>query len=155
MTQANRPTISGCPANIGYNMAFTVTTPQAGSISRVAVTRCGSITHAFNSDQRYVGLNFTKGSSSLTVTAPPDAKIAPPGYYMLWIIDSQGRVCQLAKFIRICDQKCEINLDVSTFSKHEAQARRLAGPLHRGHLHRVRRLPAGRGGAADHHAEAP
>ncbi len=122
VTQANRPTITGCPANIGYNMAFTVTTPQAGSISRVAVTRCGSITHAFNSDQRYVGLNFTKGSSSLTVTAPPDAKIAPPGYYMLWIIDSQGRVCQLAKFIRICDQKCEINLDVSTFSKHEAQA---------------------------------
>jgi hypothetical protein len=122
VTQANRPTITGCPANIGYNMAFTVTTPQAGSISRVAVTRCGSITHAFNSDQRYVGLNFTKGSGSLTVTAPPDAKIAPPGYYMLWIIDSQGRVCQLAKFIRICEQKCEINLDVSTFSKHEAQA---------------------------------
>jgi hypothetical protein len=122
VTQSNRPTITNCPANIGYNMAFTVTTPQAGSVSRVAVTRCGSITHAFNSDQRYVGLNFTKGSSSLTVTSPPDAKIAPPGYYMLWIIDSQGRVCQLAKFIRICDQKCEINLDVSTFSKHEAQA---------------------------------
>jgi hypothetical protein len=122
VTQANRPSITACPASIGYNMAFTVTTPQAGSISRVALLRCGSVTHAFDSDQRYVGLNFEKGSSQLSVLSPPDGKIAPPGCYMLWIVDNQGRVCQLAKFIRLCDQTCEINLDISTFSKHEAQA---------------------------------
>ncbi|MBM3726412.1 MAG: DUF1929 domain-containing protein [Acidobacteria bacterium] len=122
VSQANRPSISSCPANIGYNMGFQVGTAQAETIARVALIRCGSVTHAFNSDQRYIGLNFSKGNSVLNVTSPPDAKIAPPGYYMLWIIDNQGRVCQLAKFIRVCAQKCEINLDVSTFSKHEAQA---------------------------------
>ena len=122
VSQANRPSITACPENIGYNMGFQVVTTQAESIGRVALIRCGSVTHGFNSDQRYVGLNFTKGSGVLNVTSPPDGKIAPPGYYMLWIIDSQGRVCQLAKFVRVCDQKCEINLDISTFSKHEAQA---------------------------------
>ena len=122
VSQANRPSITDCPDNIGYNMPFKVTTAQAGSISRVALIRCGSVTHAFNSDQRYIGLTFDKGNGVLSVISPPDGKIAPPGYYMLWIIDSQGRVCQLASFIRLCDQKCEINLDISTFSKHEAQA---------------------------------
>ena len=41
-------------------------------------------------DQRLVGMSFTAGSGSLTVTAPPNSKIAPPGYYMLFLINNNG-----------------------------------------------------------------
>ena len=36
-------------------------------------------------EQGYVHLDKTNGSGKLTVTAPSDAKLAPPAYYMLFI----------------------------------------------------------------------
>ena len=121
--QSGRPTISSAPDNIGYSMGFTVATNQANSIARVALMRCGSITHGFNSDQRYVGLQFAvEDSQHLTVTSPPDGRIAPPGYYMLWLIDDQGRPCQRASFIRVSQQKLVVSADISTFSIHEVDA---------------------------------
>src|SRR4026207_1645574 len=41
-------------------------------------------------DERMVGLNFTAGAGMLTVTAPPNGNIAPPGYYMLFLLNSSG-----------------------------------------------------------------
>jgi hypothetical protein len=60
---SNRPTITDCPPSIGYAYSFEVETPQASSITRVALIRCGSVTHGFNPDQRYVTLPFTVKSS--------------------------------------------------------------------------------------------
>jgi Domain of unknown function (DUF1929)/PKD domain len=52
--------------------------------------RNGAVTHAFDMDQRYVGLSFTAGAGVLNVTGPPNGNIAPPGYYMLFILNSAG-----------------------------------------------------------------
>ena len=52
--------------------------------------RLGSVTHSNNMEQRYVPLTFTAGATSLTATAPANANIAPPGFYMLFIIDTNG-----------------------------------------------------------------
>ncbi|HEU5280296.1 MAG TPA: galactose oxidase-like domain-containing protein [Gaiellaceae bacterium] len=120
---AGRPTIDDCPGNISYDTAFTVDTPQASSIERVALIRCGSITHGFNSDQRYVGLTFSvKDGNTLSVAPPPSADIAPPGYYMLWLIDDEGRPCERAWFVRVSKQKLVVSADVSTFSIFEVDA---------------------------------
>jgi YHS domain-containing protein len=120
---AGRPRISDCPGNIGYLHPFIVETLDAGSIARIALMRCGSITHGFDSDQRYVGLNFTHfGGDQLQVIAPPDPNIAPPGYYMLFLIDDQERVCERASFIRVSRQKLVISADISTFSRFEVDA---------------------------------
>jgi hypothetical protein len=120
---ANRPTLTNVPPSAGYGQTFEVTCPQANQIQRVALTRCGSVTHAFDADQRYVGLTFdSKGESTLVVTAPPNSNIAPAGYYLLWVIDNNGRPCQEARFIRICPQGIELILDRSTFSTHEVTA---------------------------------
>jgi hypothetical protein len=54
------------------------------------LVRNGTVTHSFGMDQRMVGMSFTTGSGSLTVTAPPNGNIAPPGYYMLFILNSSG-----------------------------------------------------------------
>ena len=89
-TLATRPTISSAPSSIAYGAQFTVQTPDAGSISSVVLMRNGAVTHAFNMDQRMVGLSFTAGSGSLTVTAPSSGNIAPPGYYMLFLLNSAG-----------------------------------------------------------------
>jgi hypothetical protein len=81
------------------------------------------VTHAFDSDQRYIGLNFdTNGDNTLSVTMPPNSNIAPPGYYLLWVIDNNGLPCQQAQFIRVCSQGIELILDRSTFSTHEVSA---------------------------------
>ena len=88
---AVRPTISGAPASLGYNTSFQVTSPDAGSIVSVALVRAGSATHAFNFEQRLINLNITAANSStLTLTSPPSSNIAPPGYYMLFLINSAG-----------------------------------------------------------------
>lgn len=121
--KSGRPEITSVVGNVSYGQSFVITTPQASAIKRVALMRCGSVTHAYDSDQRYVGLNFQKGEgNTLVATAPPSGNITPPGYYMLWLIDSQERPCKLAKFIRVSAQHCDIALDISTFSKLEAQA---------------------------------
>ncbi len=122
IADAGRPQITSCPPCTTYGQAFTVETPQAASIARVAFMRCGSNTHGFDSDQRYVGAQFLLLGDALRVFAPPHANIAPPGYYMLWLIDDEDRVCELASFIRISQQKLFISADISTFSVHEVDA---------------------------------
>ena len=45
-------------------------------------------------------LAFTRGSGQLSVTSPAGPRLAPPGHYMLFLIDSLG-VPSVAKIIRI------------------------------------------------------
>jgi hypothetical protein len=97
---AIRPSITSAPSSISYGNAFTVQTPDAASINRVALLRNGTVTHAFGMDQREVELSFTAQSGSLTVTAPPNGNIAPPGYYMLFLLNSSG-VPSVAKFVHV------------------------------------------------------
>lgn len=97
---APRPTITSAPASVTYGTQFTVQTPDAANISSVVVVRNGAVTHAFDMDQRLVGMSFSQGSGSLTVTAPSNSNIAPPGYYMLFLINSSG-VPSVASFVQL------------------------------------------------------
>ena len=97
---AIRPTIGHSSDTMHYGYAFQVPTPNADQIRSVVLVRPGSQTHAFDMDQRLVELSFTTASGSLTVTAPPHGNIAPPGYYMLFILNSAG-VPSVARFVRL------------------------------------------------------
>ena len=100
-TLATRPSITSVtPGVIGYGATFQVQTPNAANISSAVLVRPGSVTHAFDMDQRLIGLNFTVGSGVLNVTSPPNSSIAPPGYYMLFILNSAG-VPSLASFVQL------------------------------------------------------
>lgn len=97
-----RPGISASPAALIYRTQFELRSPQAGAIRRVALMRNGSVTHAFDGDQRYVGLDFDHaGGDRLVVSAPPDSAIAPPGFYMIWIVDDHGRPCLWAPLVKV------------------------------------------------------
>ncbi len=95
-----RPTIGTAPSIVNYGSSFTVTTPDAASIQKVALIRTPSVTHGFDENQRYIPLNFTAGSGQLTVQAPSKGNIAPPGYYMLYVLNGSG-VPSVASFVRI------------------------------------------------------
>jgi hypothetical protein len=100
-TLSTRPAITSVtPGVIGYGTSLTVQTPDASSISSVVLIRPGAVTHSFDMDQRLVGLSFTRGSGVLNVTGPPNGNIAPPGYYLLFILNSSG-VPSVAKFVQV------------------------------------------------------
>jgi hypothetical protein len=97
---ATRPSITNAPSSISYNDSFTVQTPDAANISHVVLVRNGNVTHAFGMDQRLVEVSFTAGNGSLTVTPPPNGNIAPPGYYMLFLLNNVG-VPSIAPFLQL------------------------------------------------------
>ncbi|KAK3990811.1 DUF1929 domain-containing protein [Cladorrhinum sp. PSN332] len=127
----SRPVILDCPASASYGHSFTIHVSDASSLQRVAFIRNGSCTHAYDFDQRYVGLAFTTTSGDnehVRVTAPPNGNVAPPGYYMLWTIDTAGRPCELAKFVRLAHRSCQVITDHSTFSSEQVAAASVNGP---------------------------
>src|SRR5262249_48593004 len=92
------PSITSVPSNWQYGQSVTVQTPDAASISSVSLIHIGNITHTINMSQRYLPLTFTAASNALTVTAPANANLAPPGVYMLFLVNSNG-VPSLASMI--------------------------------------------------------
>jgi len=95
-----RPVISNAPGTLGYGQAFTVATPQAASISRVALVKAAAVTHSNDFDQRYVTCTFTISGGTLLVTSPPNANYAPPGWYMLFLVNSTG-VPSVASWVQV------------------------------------------------------
>jgi hypothetical protein len=86
----SRPVITSAPGSLTYGATFSIVTPDAASIARVALMRPGATTHANDFDQRYVDLRFTVGSGHLSAAAPVSGNYAPPGSYMLVIVNSRG-----------------------------------------------------------------
>lgn len=85
-----RPVIDAAPSTVGYGTSFAVDTAQAASIDRVALIGANTATHGVNFDQRYVPLTFSAGSGVLTVNGPASGTEAPPGWYMLFLVDDAG-----------------------------------------------------------------
>src|SRR5712691_2347280 len=81
-----RPNIGAAPASIGYGAAFIVPTSDAARITSVALLRPCAMTHHTDAGQRYVRLPINaRTTSQLTIGAPADGRVAPPGYYMLFL----------------------------------------------------------------------
>jgi len=100
-SSAHRPVITDVTAgSLVYGTGFQVTTPDAAAIASVVLVRPGSPTHAFDMDQRLVELSYSIGAGALNVAAPPNGNIAPPGYYMLFVLNSAG-VPSVARFVKL------------------------------------------------------
>lgn len=85
-----RPSLASTPAAIGYGQRFTVQTDQAASIGKVTLIRIGSVTHAFDANQRLNTLQFTPGTGTVDITAPASGNVAPPGHYLLFVVNGTG-----------------------------------------------------------------
>jgi len=88
--KGERPVIAAAPTVVTYGQTFFVKTSEAVSIANVNWIRLPSTTHAFDQNQRFNRLGFSKTSDGLNVTAIENANLSPPGHYMLFILDETG-----------------------------------------------------------------
>ncbi len=95
-----RPTISQAPTQISYGTNFSISTPDAATIATAVLIRTGAVTHFFDENTRYVPLTFQQTTGGLTLSAPASANFAPPGYYMLFIVNSSG-IPSIAPFVQL------------------------------------------------------
>jgi hypothetical protein len=85
-----RPTIASVPATVTYGQIFEVATPNAAQITDVRWIRLGSVTHAFDMSARANTLSFSRSATGVSVTAPANPNLAPPGHYLLFILNRNG-----------------------------------------------------------------
>jgi hypothetical protein len=98
--KGSRPAVASAPANIQCGQTFFIGTPDAANISSVSLLRPGAATHAFNQDQRFMGLTFQQVSGGLNVQLPANKNLAPPGYYMIFLVNSNG-VPSIGRFVKV------------------------------------------------------
>ena len=95
-----RPVISSAPDAASYGETFHVGTAQANDIEKVTWIRLSSVTHSFNTGQRFNSLSFQPSAGGLDVTAPSSPNVCPPGHYMMFLLSRPG-VPSLAKTMQV------------------------------------------------------
>ncbi len=94
-----RPQITSAPVAVPYGSTFGVGTPD-GDVAKAVLVAPGATTHANDMHQRLVPLVMTRTAGGLQLTAPASTSIAPPGHYMLFLVNSAG-VPSVARFVHL------------------------------------------------------
>lgn len=100
---AARPVVDSAPASVAVGQSFTISSAQAPNVRKVGLVGLGAATHGVDQGQRYVPLSFSynpAAGGTLSVTAPASGNVAPPGYYMMFVVDDRG-VPSVASMIKV------------------------------------------------------
>jgi galactose oxidase-like protein/List-Bact-rpt repeat protein len=102
--QGDRPSYQLESNVIHYTGTFAIATTDAATIRKVHLIRLASTTHAFDMSQRLRSLTFqvSADGQSLTATAPLSGKLAPPGPYMLFLVNLAG-VPSVGQIVRLSE----------------------------------------------------
>jgi hypothetical protein len=96
-----QPVIDGAPALCRYGETITVRTARANAIRWVSLMRHGVTTHSFDNGQRLVDAPITgRTGTSVDVAVTANHNLAPPGWYMLFLVDTDG-VPSVASWLRL------------------------------------------------------
>ena len=92
---ASRPSIVSAPSSASYGGQETVTHSPGNVISRVTLIKSGRIDPLgdFPGEaigQRFIELDFDDLSNGVSVKMPSSANIAPPGHYVMYLLDNKG-----------------------------------------------------------------
>jgi hypothetical protein len=86
-----RPVIGKAPGKATWGQDLEITSPQAAKIKWASLLRPGVTTHSFDTNQRLVDLEIAvRAGGKLTVRIPLNRNVAPPGWYMLFLVDNGG-----------------------------------------------------------------
>nr|WP_249808734.1 galactose oxidase early set domain-containing protein [Bradyrhizobium sp. 166] len=94
-----RPQIEDAPPQALLGSRLTVRFSGA-TPSRASLVRTGSVTHAMDTNQRFVELTCEFQGQEAGITLPTDPAACPVGYYMLFLLTSDG-VPSKARFVCI------------------------------------------------------
>ena len=115
--QGPRPTILAMPNVGGYGGTINIVTPDAPNVSSVSLVRLMSCTHHYEANQRLIWLQIVnRGLADITVSAPINPNVAPPGFYMIHVLNGNG-VPSVAKIIQIPGTGTGIGGDTNPPSK--------------------------------------
>jgi hypothetical protein len=91
LSMGPRPVITSVGPAVAYGATFTVVTPDPNGVDSVVLMRPCAVTHHTDAGQRYVKLPITgRTAAHVSVQAPANGHLAPPGFYMLFIVKANG-----------------------------------------------------------------
>ena len=93
-----QPIINSAPTTAAWGQSFVVSTNR--NVTGAVLVAPGATTHGNDMHQRVIKLKVATRTNGLTVTVPTSGGLVPPGYYMLFVLDSVG-IPSVAKFVRI------------------------------------------------------
>ncbi len=98
----SRPALDSVPAGgLKYNKSFTVSTSTPDKVTRAVLLSPITSTHSVDTSQRHIEVQISgRSGSQLTLQTPPLAAAAPPGYYMLFLLDAAG-VPSVAQWVKL------------------------------------------------------
>lgn len=86
---------------VAYGAAIAINTPDGADIDSVVLLRPCSMTHHTDAGQRYIKLPIvSQNATAVTAQGPADGNIAPPGHYMLFILNADA-VPSEAAFVHV------------------------------------------------------
>lgn len=85
-----RPRITSAPPTMDRGRTVDIPTPDAAHIAKARLIRTSTATHVTTVDMRDVALPLQKTPDGVSVTVPQEPTIAPPGPYMLFLVDDKG-----------------------------------------------------------------
>jgi Domain of unknown function (DUF1929) len=96
-----RPTITNAPVEWHYGQSVDIKTAAAGALSFVSLIRNGVTTHSYDTNQRLVDTPIAAQQNGVvTVQITNNPNLAPPGWYMLFLINNAG-VPSIARWIHL------------------------------------------------------
>ncbi|MFL6416252.1 MAG: galactose oxidase-like domain-containing protein [Bryobacteraceae bacterium] len=96
-----RPVAANAPAQCTYGETIHIQSPEAAKIRWASLIRPCVTTHSFDSSQRLVDLDVTDRSGGVVkATVPQNPNLAPPGWYMLFLVDNNG-IPSVARWIHL------------------------------------------------------
>lgn len=97
-----RPHLGHLSPQLHYGETVQIPTKNASRIREVVLLRRGSVTHSFNSDQRYVELTIVeRRPGAVTAVVPNDGALLPPGPYFVFVVDRE-RVPSVGRCVLLC-----------------------------------------------------
>lgn len=90
------------PSTLVRGSAFTITAtaPATRTIASAVLIAPAAVTHGNDMHQRFVKLPLVVDNTGIKATVPASTALLPPGYYMLFVVDSAG-VPSIARFVHI------------------------------------------------------
>lgn len=99
--KGNRPTITTASPTSTYGATEQIASPDAANIRSACLIRNCVTTHSYDTNQRLVDLPISSQADGIVkIIVPTSPNIAPPGWYMLFIVDNNG-VPSIAQWVHL------------------------------------------------------